>query len=139
MGKLADEDEVLAQSELKQQSSTDTKTAPKDDQEAATALGKSEDNERQGRNMPTSTTMSTTTKIGKYVQANVTARLMSDGSVLPVHEAKVLSDGRYKRPVGRGRNGYSWDDTRGRWMRNEDQPSVDTKAASKPSSPSTFK
>ena len=128
------EDEVLAQSELKQQSSIDTKTAPKDDQEVATALGKSEDNECQGGNMPTST-ISITTKIGKYSQTNISARFMSDGSVLPVHEPRVLSDGRYQRPVGRGRNGYSWDDVRGKWMPNEDQPTADT-TVPKPSSQS---
>ena len=121
---VGDGDEVLAQVELKQQPPTDTKTAPKNVQETSISLDESGDNERQG-------------KIDKYSQANVSARIMLDGSVLPVHEAKVLSDGRYKRPVGRGRNGYSWDDTRGRWMPNEDQPPADTKAALKRSSSST--
>ena len=129
-GGVGGEDEVLAQS------STDTKTAPKNVQETSISLDESKDNERQGGNMPTSTTMSTTTKIGKYSQESVTARTMSDRSVLPVHEPKVLSDGRYQRPVGRGRNGYSWD-VRGVWKPSEDQPPADTRPASKLSSPST--
>jgi len=102
-----------------EQSPTDTKTAPKNDQDTSTKLTESDDDKRQG-------------KIGKYSQANVNARFMSDGSVLPVHKTKVLSDGRYQRPVGRGRNGYSWDDVRGVWKPSEDQP-----PASMLSSPST--
>lgn len=114
-------DKALLPTELKQQPLTDTKTVPKNVQETSTSLDESVVNERQGR------------KIGRYSQANINARIMSDGSVLPVHKPKVLSDGRYLRPVGRGRNGYSWDDTRGRWMPSEDQPLADTKAASKTS------
>lgn len=111
------EDEVLAQSPI------DTKTAPENDQGISSTRAESDDDKRQG----------------KKDEYHLNARIMSDGSVLPVHKPKMISDGRYQRPVGRGRNGYSWDDIRGRWMPNEDQPPADTRAASKLSSPSTAK
>ena len=112
----------------------------KSDENTASGSGDEEAQSELKQIPPTNTktiSMSTATKIGKYSQANVSARIMSDRSVLPVREPKVLSDGRYKRPVGRGRNGYIWDDTRGRWMPSEDQPPIDTKTASKLSSSST--
>ena len=51
---------------------------------------------------------------------SVAARIMPDGSVIPVNKPKVLS-GRYQRPAGRGRDGYSWDEIRGVWTPSEDQ------------------
>ena len=54
-------------------------------------------------------------KKDKYSEANVKARTNADGSVIPVTKPKLLPNGKYQRPKGRGRNGCSWDEDRGKF------------------------
>jgi len=58
-------------------------------------------------------TPSKSSKKDKYSEANVKARTNADGSVIPVTKPKLLPNGKYQRPKGRGRNGCSWDEDRG--------------------------
>ena len=55
-------------------------------------------------------------KKDKYSEANVKARTNADGSVIPVTKPKLLPNGKYQRPKGRGRNGCSWDEDRGKFL-----------------------
>jgi len=55
-------------------------------------------------------------KKDKYSEANVKARTNADGSVIPVTKPKLLPNGKYQRPKGRGRNGCSWDEDRGKFF-----------------------
>ena len=79
-----------------------------------------EDGETQQFSPTSQTTKSKSTppsksKKDKYSEANVRARTNADGSVIPVTKPKLLPNGKYQRPKGRGRNGCSWDEDRGKF------------------------
>ena len=52
----------------------------------------------------------------RYSNANVQARVNSDGTVAPPGVPKLLPDGTFARPSGRQRKGMDWDAVRGVWF-----------------------
>ena len=89
------------------------------DEDMEEADSKEEDGETQQFSSTSQTTKSKSTpsksKKDKYSEANVKARTNADGSVIPVTKPKLLPNGKYQRPKGRGRNGCSWDEDRGKF------------------------
>jgi len=58
----------------------------------------------------------------RYSSANVEARKNPDGTVFPVQQPKLMSNGEFARPAGRQRRGMDWDAKRGCWFPVPESP-----------------